>query len=144
MSGGDPALPVVLVVEDNEAIRNAFGILLQESGYRVLEAPSGAEAIETATTRRPDLILLDLGLPDIGGLEVARTLRDREETRATPIIALTGRALETDQEACYAAGCTGYLTKPIDTEQLLGVLAGYLREQGTGSEASERPQLDSE
>ncbi len=127
MSGGPELLPLVLLVEDNEAIRNAFSILLGESGYRVLEAASGAAAVETATSRRPDLILLDLGLPDMGGLEVARTLRAREETRDTPIVALTGRALETDQEACFAAGCTGYLTKPIDTEQLLRVLPTYLK-----------------
>ncbi|HEX7239587.1 MAG TPA: response regulator [Longimicrobiaceae bacterium] len=127
MSGGPELLPLVLLVEDNEAIRNAFSILLGESGYRVLEAASGAAAMETATSRRPDLILLDLGLPDMGGLEVARTLRAREETRDTPIVALTGRALETDQEACFAAGCTGYLTKPIDTEQLLRVLPTYLK-----------------
>ncbi|HEX2093517.1 MAG TPA: response regulator [Longimicrobiaceae bacterium] len=129
MSGEGANLPLILLVEDNEAIRNAFAILLRESGYRVIEVASGSAAIETSATDRPDLILLDLGLPDVGGLEVARALRSREETRETPIVALTGRALETDAEACYAAGCTGYLTKPIDTEQLLRVLPTYLNPQ---------------
>lgn len=127
MTGPDGGgLPKVLLVEDNEAIRNAFSILLSESGYEVLQAGSGAGALESSGRDRPDLILLDLGLPDMGGLDVARALRGREETRDTPIIALTGRALETDQEACMAAGCSGYLTKPIDTEQLLKVIAGFL------------------
>lgn len=126
MSGDGAGLPRVLLVEDNEAIRNAFSILLGECGYQVLQAASGAGALESSGRDRPDLILLDLGLPDMSGLDVVRTLRGREETRETPIVALTGRALETDQEACMAAGCTGYLTKPIDTEQLLKVIAGFL------------------
>ncbi|MDQ3604938.1 MAG: response regulator [Gemmatimonadota bacterium] len=116
-----------MVVEDNEAIRGAFSILLRESGYQVLEAASGTEAVNVAVAECPDLILLDLGLPDLGGLEVARTLRGRTETRGIPIVALTGRALEVDEEACLAAGCMGYLTKPIDTEQLLGLIPGFLR-----------------
>jgi CheY-like chemotaxis protein len=116
----------VLLVEDNEAIRGAFSILLQESGYDVFSAASGAEALEVAGARGPHLILLDLGLPDMSGLDVARALRARDDHRSTPIIALTGRALETDEEACRAAGCTDYLTKPINTEQLLSVLEGYL------------------
>lgn len=123
---GDAGLPRVLLVEDNEAIRGAFTILLEDSGYRVVQAASGAEALQASAAERPHLILLDLGLPDMSGLEVARTLRAREETGSTPIVALTGRALETDAEACMQAGCTGYLTKPIDTEQLLRVISGYL------------------
>ncbi|MET0400529.1 MAG: response regulator [Longimicrobiaceae bacterium] len=126
MSGGGADSPRVLLVEDNEAIRGAFSILLEESGYQVLAAASGAEALATAGARAPHLILLDLGLPDMSGLEVARALRARDGTRETPIVALTGRALETDEEACRAAGCTDYLTKPINTEQLLTVLEGYL------------------
>lgn len=114
---GNEAL--VLLVEDNETIRNAFSILLEEHGFQVLQAAGGGEALRLAAERIPDLILLDLGLPDIKGLEVARTLKGQAETRGIPIVALTGRALETDQEACLAAGCSGYLTKPINTEELL-------------------------
>lgn len=124
----DPAagVPRILLVEDNEAIRAAFSVLLQETGYEVLQAASGGEAL--AASGRAHLVLLDLGLPDMSGLEVARALRAREDTRDTPIVALTGRALETDAEACMAAGCSDYLTKPVDTEQLLRVLEGYLKE----------------
>lgn len=117
---------VILLVEDNETIRNAFSILLEEGGYRVVEAASGADAIRISAEVLPDLILMDLGLPDMGGLEATRAIVSREETRAIPVVALTGRALESDQDACFAAGCVGYLTKPIDTEQLLRLLPTYL------------------
>jgi CheY-like chemotaxis protein len=126
VSEGPTGLPAILLVEDNEAIRNAFSVLLEESGYRVLQAASGKEAIAAAVDESPDLVILDLGLPDVGGLDVARTLRARPETRQIPIVALTGRALEVDQEACMAAGCSGYLTKPIDTEQLLRLIPIYM------------------
>lgn len=126
MSGGGKASALLLLVEDNETIRNAFSILLEDSGYRVLQAASGADALRIAAAESPDLVLLDLGLPDIGGLEVARTLTSREETRHIPIVALTGRALETDQDACLAAGCIGYLTKPINTEDLLRQVPEFL------------------
>ncbi|CAN5669748.1 cell-cycle response regulator DivK [soil metagenome] len=109
----------VLLVEDNETIRNAFAILLEESGYAVLQAGSGAEALRIAGENTPDLILMDLGLPDMNGLEVTRRLKSASETQAIPVVALTGHALETDHAACLAAGCTAYLTKPIDTAQLL-------------------------
>lgn len=119
--------PLILLVEDNTTIRDAFAILLAESGYRVLEAGTGAEALERATRDLPDLILMDLGLPDFSGLEVTRRLRAHGPTRDIPVVALTGRALETDQAACLAAGCTGYLSKPVDTRKLLRTIPEYLR-----------------
>lgn len=112
-------IQTVLLVEDNETIRGAFRILLEEEGYRVLEAGTGEEALETAMNHPPHLVLLDLGLPDINGLDVTRRLRASEPTRDTPILALTGRALETDEAACLAAGCTAYLSKPVDSGSLL-------------------------
>lgn len=126
MSAEGERTPLILLVEDNETIRNAFSILLEESGYRVLQASSGKDAVQLAARDAPDLILLDLGLPDINGLEVTRTLKAREDTRDIPVVALTGRALETDREACLAAGCAGYLTKPINTAELLRRLPEFL------------------
>lgn len=120
-------LPLILLVEDNETIRNAFTVLLEESGYRIIQAGSGETALQMSSGQSPDLILLDLGLPDIGGLEVVRTLKAQEATRHIPVVALTGRALETDQEACLAAGCAGYLTKPIDAAHLLRRLPEFLQ-----------------
>ncbi len=122
----DNPKPLILLVEDNETIRNAFCILLEESGYRVLQAGSGQTALRMATDHAPDLVLLDIGLPDIDGLDVVRRLRAEEATAELPVVALTGHALETDRDACMAAGCTAYLTKPIDTQQLLRSLPEYL------------------
>jgi two-component system, cell cycle response regulator DivK len=126
MTAPTPTSPLILLVEDNETIRNAFGILLEESGYRVLQAGTGVEAISIAEATPPDLVLMDLGLPDLNGLEVTRTLKANPLTRNAAVVALTGRALQTDQDACLAAGCIGYLAKPIDTEQLLRRIPEFL------------------
>lgn len=119
----------ILLVEDNETIRHAFSILLEDSGYRVLQAGTGAEALGAARRDRPDLVLMDLGLPDLSGLEVTRRLKADPTTRAVIVVALTGRALETDQNACLEAGCAGYLAKPIDSENLLRSLPEFLSGQ---------------
>lgn len=117
----------ILLVEDNETIRHAFRVLLEDSGYGVTEAGSGKEALQLAGEDLPDLILLDLGLPDINGLEVTRRLRSSEGTREVVVIALTGRALETDEHACLAAGCTAYLSKPIDSAGLLRKIGEFVK-----------------
>lgn len=119
MSEQRASVPSVLLVEDNETIRDAFRILLEDSGYVVQEAASGQEAVDKATHHPPAVMLLDLGLPDINGLDVARRIRAEPSTAHVPIVALTGRALETDEKACLEAGCTAYLSKPIDSAALL-------------------------
>ncbi|HEX6925637.1 MAG TPA: response regulator [Longimicrobiaceae bacterium] len=119
MSEQRASVPSVLLVEDNETIRDAFRILLEDSGYVVHEAASGQEAVDKATHHPPAVMLLDLGLPDINGLDVARRIRAEPSTAHVPIVALTGRALETDEKACLEAGCTAYLSKPIDSAALL-------------------------
>jgi len=124
------ARKTVLLVEDNETIRDAFAILLEESGYAVVQAATGAAALESAQGSPPDVILLDLGLPDMPGLDVARRLADDAATAGVPILAVTGRALETDRDACLEAGCAGYLTKPVDTRQLLRQIAGFVGNGG--------------
>lgn len=127
--------PHLLLVEDNETIRGAFTILLEESGYRVSDVATGADALETARRDRPDLVLMDLGLPDLNGLEVTRRLKADPATRSVVIVALTGRALESDAEECLAAGCAGYFAKPVNATELLAALPGYLRnrDHGTGN-----------
>jgi two-component system, cell cycle response regulator DivK len=122
--------PLILLVEDNETIRHAFGILLEDHGYRVQGAADGAEALRMAAAEPPDLVLMDLGLPDMNGLEVTRRLKADVGTRDAVIVAITGRALETDQEACRAAGCAGYLAKPINTADLLRTIPAYLGSAG--------------
>jgi two-component system, cell cycle response regulator DivK len=116
----------ILLVEDNETIRRAFAILLEDSGYEVLQAGSGKEALEISAKRSPHLVLMDLGLPDMNGLEVTRALKSDPVTSSIVVVAITGRALESDEQACQAAGCSGYLAKPIDTQQILGKIPEFL------------------
>jgi len=118
--------PLVLVVEDSDAIRTAFTILLEESGYTVAAAPNGTEAVRLAGERSPDLVLLDLGLPDISGLDVARRIKADPATRGIPVVALTGRDDAADREALLSAGCSAFWLKPVDTQALIRSLPGYI------------------
>jgi CheY-like chemotaxis protein len=114
--------PSILLVEDNETIRSAFALLLEESGYLVEQAVSGADALDRAASADPDLVLMDLGLPDMNGLEVTRRLKKDPQTSRSAVVAITGRALETDQKACFDAGCSAYVAKPVDTRLLLKII----------------------
>jgi CheY-like chemotaxis protein len=116
----------VLVVEDSEPIRAAFTILLEESGYAVSAAGTGAEALRLAGEAAPDLVLLDLGLPDLRGLDVVRHLKADPVTARIPVVVLTGRDDDDDRDALLAAGCAAYLVKPIDTQTLLRSIPGYI------------------
>jgi CheY-like chemotaxis protein len=118
--------PLVLVVEDSDPIRTAFTILLEESGYRVAAASTGEDAVRLAGERNPDLVLLDLGLPDISGLDVARRIKADPATRNIPVVALTGRDDDDDREALLSAGCTAFWLKPPDTQALIRSLPGYI------------------
>jgi CheY-like chemotaxis protein len=120
----------VLVVEDSDAIRAAFTLLLEESGYAVAAAATGAEAVRLAEARTPDLVLLDLGLPDMPGLDVARRIKASPATARVPVVALTGRDEPADRDALLAAGCAAYLVKPVDTQALIRSLPGYISTAG--------------
>jgi CheY-like chemotaxis protein len=121
------ATATILLVEDDSLLRHAFRLLLEDAGYRIHEAGTAQEAIEKARESAPDLILLDLGLPDAPGLVVARTVRLQESTQDTPIIALTGRVGADEKRECIEAGCTSYLTKPIEPKELLRRLSEFLK-----------------
>lgn len=121
------ATAAILLVEDDSLLRHAFRLLLEDAGYRIHEAGTAHEAIETARGAPLDLILLDLGLPDAPGLDVARTLRLHESTQDTPIIALTGRVGAQEKRECFEAGCTSYLAKPIEPKELLRRLSEFLK-----------------
>jgi CheY-like chemotaxis protein len=126
MSGADPVARAVLLVEDSEAIRDAFTILLEDAGYAVLGAATGAEALRLAEERVPDLVLLDMGLPDMTGLDVVRRLKAAPQTAAIAVVALTGRDEEADRRACLAAGCAAYIVKPVNTQKLVRDLPGWM------------------
>ena len=115
----------ILLVEDDFMLRHAFKLLLEDAGYAITEAGTAAQAIEIAQRDKPDLILLDLGLPDANGLDVARALR-KDGMHETPILALTGRVGAEEKAACIEAGCTSYLTKPIEPKVLMKRLEEFL------------------
>lgn len=113
-SGPASAVPLVLIVDDNDTNRKLARDVLRAAGFGTVEAASGGEAIALAAERLPDVILLDLGLPDMVGTDVARDLRDRARTARIPIVALSALSDVGDHDWLLAAGFTGFLSKPID------------------------------
>ncbi|HKY33880.1 MAG TPA: ATP-binding protein [Candidatus Polarisedimenticolia bacterium] len=133
-AGAAPGSPsgggrTILVVEDNPLNAKLVRRVLQESGHRVVEARSGREALEQARRVRPDLILMDLQLPDMDGLEAARSLKGDAATRAIPTVALTAHAMKGDDERAREAGCCGYITKPIDVVRFPATIASLLHQE---------------
>jgi DNA-binding response OmpR family regulator len=111
--------PSILLVEDDPLLRHAFRLLLEDAGYRVIEAGTAAEALEHAFAERPALVLLDLGLPDRPGLDVAREITSHPETAGMRVVALTGRVGARERDACFEAGCSHFFSKPIEPRELL-------------------------
>lgn len=120
----------ILVVDDERAIRKLLSVSLAASGYEMYEAASGHEAIRAVPIHRPDVIVLDLGLPDLDGIEVTRALR---EWTATPILILSVRDQEDDKVAALDAGADDYLTKPFGTRELLARIRVALRRANQGN-----------
>jgi two-component system, cell cycle response regulator DivK len=118
-------MKTILIVEDVEYNRELLVQLLEDE-YETLTAADGAAGIESAARHRPDLILMDLSLPEVDGWEATRRLKARPETAAIPVIALTAHAMQGDEERARACGCDGYLTKPIDEDRLFETLARFL------------------
>jgi two-component system cell cycle response regulator DivK len=118
----------ILYVEDNEANRMIVRDLLKRTKYRLAEAHDGEEGLAKAAEIRPDLILMDIQLPKISGLEAIRRLRAEAATAATPIIAITSFALSGDEQKAKAAGATAYLAKPYSPFDLLKLVRQYLPE----------------
>lgn len=116
----------VMIVEDSEDIRILLEELLEGEGYGLVFATNGEEGLETAKREHPDLILMDLSLPGMDGWETVYRLRQLAEFKSTPIIALTAHATSKDKERALAAGCTGYVSKPFDMEQLLVYVASFV------------------
>lgn len=119
--------PSILLVEDDPLLRHAFRLLLEDAGYRVHEAGTAAQALACAASERPSLVLLDLGLPDRPGLEVARVITTQPETQGVRVVALTGRVGARERDECFEAGCTHFFTKPIEPRELLRRLPELLQ-----------------
>jgi CheY-like chemotaxis protein len=117
----------ILVVEDNPANMRVIRMLLRSKGYTLLEATDGEEALAVAREGRPDLIIMDIQLPKMDGLEVTRRLRRTPEFKQTPIIALTASAMEGDRDKIIAAGCDEYVSKPVNTRRFPELVAEMLQ-----------------
>ena len=118
----------VLLVEDNEDNLIIYSTILQYGGYRVVEAHDGRAALAAARSAHPDLILMDVSIPYIDGLEVTRRLKADPATSHIPIIALTAHALTTDRDRALEAGCDGYIPKPAEPRAILNAVRGHLGE----------------
>jgi len=114
--------PTVLVVEDFEDNRFMMRRLLEMSGYRVVEAVNGNQAVERAASEDPDIILMDLSLPQLDGLAATRRIRAQENSRKVPIVAVSAHDSADFHAEALAAGCNEYVTKPIDFDQLVELL----------------------
>ncbi|HZP18728.1 MAG TPA: response regulator [Bauldia sp.] len=118
----------VLVVEDNELNMKLFHDLLEASGYNIVQTRNGLEAIDLARTHRPDLILMDIQLPEISGLEVTKWIKEDDDLRAIPVIAVTAFAMKGDEERIRQGGCEAYLSKPISVSKFIETVKTFLGE----------------
>ncbi len=117
---------VILIVEDEPKNLKLVRDLLQVSGYKTIEATDGKQGVALARARKPGLILMDIMMPVIDGLEATRILKADATTRNIPVIALTSFVMKGDKERILQAGCDGYITKPIDIQEFLKKVAEYL------------------
>ena len=118
----------VLIVEDNELNMKLFHDLLEAHGYDTIGTRNGIEALDLARKHRPDLVLMDIQLPEVSGLEVTKWLKDDEELRDIPVIAVTAFAMKGDEERIRQGGCEAYISKPISIVAFLETVRRYLGE----------------
>jgi two-component system, cell cycle response regulator DivK len=116
----------VLIVEDNELNMKLFHDLLEAQGYDTLQTREGLHALELARNHRPDLILMDIQLPEISGLEVTKWLKEDEELSHIPVIAVTAFAMKGDEERIREGGCEAYISKPISVTYFLETIRRFL------------------
>ena len=122
---------MILVVDDNEGGLVLAGAVLQREGFRIDTAGSSEEVLERLKVRTPDLILMDVQLPGQDGLSLTRQLKADPVTAGIPVVALTAHAMATDREQAMAAGCIGYISKPIETRTLGDLVRGFVAEAET-------------
>ena len=131
----DDQLPTILIAEDSDDLRNMLRELLEANGYRILEAADGREAVSVAMTERPELVLMDLGMPGVDGLSAVNEIREHVSAAEMVILIVSAYdRLEYRTEA-LSAGCSGYITKPVDPTALLRTINLLLR-QGEGNEGA--------
>jgi CheY-like chemotaxis protein len=120
----------ILIVEDNPMNMELATDLLETSGYVVIQAGVAEEGVELARAELPDLILMDISLPGMDGLEATGVLKQNPATKDIPVIALTAHVMKGDEEKALAAGCSGYITKPIDTRAFPKMVTRFIESAG--------------
>jgi two-component system cell cycle response regulator DivK len=123
---GTSMTKTVMIVEDNELNMKLFNDLLRANGYDTLPMRNGYEALDTLKEKRPDLIIMDIQLPEISGLEVTRRIKEDESLRDIPIVAVTAFAMKGDEERIRQGGCEGYLSKPISVATFMQTVKSYI------------------
>lgn len=119
----------ILVVEDNEDNLELVCFLLEQAGFEVLQATDGRAGLDLALLHTPDMVLLDMSIPEVDGWKVARQLKDNPETQKIIIVALTGHTAPGDRMRALNAGCDGYISKPLDIPSFTDQVAGYMQKQ---------------
>lgn len=122
----------ILIVEDNEINLKLIRTVLKAKGFLLAEARDGEEALKSLTSERPDIILMDIQIPKVDGLEATRRIRGMDDFKDRPIIALTAHAMEGDREKILEAGCDGYIAKPINTRTFIDDIEAILAKKGKG------------
>lgn len=116
----------VLIVEDNELNMKLFHDLLEAHGYRTLQTRNGFDAMDIARAEHPDLIIMDIQLPEVSGLEVTKWLKEDDDLKKIPVIAVTAFAMKGDEERIRQGGCEAYISKPISVAKFLETVKSYL------------------
>ena len=116
----------VLIVEDNDLNMKLFHDLLDAHGYKTLQTKDGMQALELARTHRPDLIIMDIQLPEVSGLEVTKWLKEDDQLHTIPVVAVTAFAMKGDEEKIRQGGCEGYLAKPISVATFIATVKRFL------------------
>ncbi len=119
-------MKTVLIVEDNELNMKLFHDLLESKGYNILQTREGLDALRLARKHRPDLILMDIQLPEVSGLEVTKWIKEDDELKSIPVIAVTAFAMKGDEEKIREGGCEAYIAKPISVASFLATISRFL------------------
>jgi two-component system cell cycle response regulator DivK len=131
-SGAGAMSKTVLIVEDNELNMKLFHDLLEAHGYQIVATRNGIEALDLARKHQPDLVLMDIQLPEVSGLEVTKWLKDDPQLKAIPVVAITAFAMKGDEVRIREGGCEAYLSKPISVGKFVETVRHFLGDAGGG------------
>jgi two-component system, cell cycle response regulator DivK len=122
-----PGVKSILIVEDNELNMKLFSDLLEAHGYRVIQTRDGLSALDLARRHKPDLVLMDIQLPEVSGIEVTKWMKEADDLKHIPVIAVTAFAMKGDEEKIREGGCEAYISKPISVLSFLQTIDGFLK-----------------